>query len=200
MCTNVGINRSTAQVHFDQKLWRQCFQAGQVLTQSTGKPAFSRCIRGLEVALGLILVSRSRSPVELTAFGQAAFGHGAQQGLTTRRVLASLASPGRWTGRGHAGGCHTLPGTDFSPRWIAQLCNEWLNIATRLAVTASKTLVHALRDNSGCDLILTFYDPDAALQIDLEILPSSHLANTEMQPVLLATRRLTWQAKPVCRC
>ena len=34
------------------------------------QPAFSRRIRSLEAALGLTLVNRSRTPVELTAAGQ----------------------------------------------------------------------------------------------------------------------------------
>jgi len=42
--------------------------------------------------------------------------------------------------------------------------------------------VHALREG-GCDLMLAFYDPDAALQMDAEIFPSLHMGNTEMVPV-----------------
>ncbi|MEX5669508.1 LysR family transcriptional regulator, partial [Pseudomonas neuropathica] len=45
--------------------------------------------------------------------------------------------------------------------------------------------VHALREG-GCDLMLAFYDPDAAMQMDPEIFPSLHLGNTEMLPVCAA--------------
>jgi DNA-binding transcriptional LysR family regulator len=38
----------------------------------------------------------------------------------------------------------------------------------------------------GCDLMLAFYDPDAALQMDAEIFPSLHLGMTEMLPVCSA--------------
>ncbi len=42
--------------------------------------------------------------------------------------------------------------------------------------------VHALRDGA-CDLILAYYDPDAALQLDPELFPSLHLGATQMLPV-----------------
>jgi DNA-binding transcriptional LysR family regulator len=45
--------------------------------------------------------------------------------------------------------------------------------------------VHALREG-GCDLMLAFYDPDAAMQMDPEIFPSLHLGHTEMLPVCAA--------------
>jgi DNA-binding transcriptional LysR family regulator len=73
----------------------------------------------------------------------------------------------------------------FFPRWIAQLRNEGLNIATRLVATNVGDAVHALREG-GCDLMLAFYDPDAAMQMDPEIFPSLHLGHTEMLPVCAA--------------
>jgi len=65
------------------------------------------------------------------------------------------------------------------------LRNEGLNIATRLVATNVGDAVHALREG-GCDLMLAFYDPDAAMQMDAEIFPSLHLGNTEMLPVCAA--------------
>src|SRR3546814_3563888 len=62
----------------------------------------------------------------------------------------------------------------FFPHWIAQLRNEGLNIATRLVATNVGDAVHALREG-GCDLMLAFYDPDSAMQMDPEIFPSLHL-------------------------
>jgi DNA-binding transcriptional LysR family regulator len=76
-------------------------------------------------------------------------------------------------------------GAGLFPRWIAQLRNEGLNIATRLVATNVGDAVHALREG-GCDLMLAFYDPDAAMQMDAEIFPSLHLGNTEMLPVCAA--------------
>mgnify|MGYP002757989966 FL=1 len=73
----------------------------------------------------------------------------------------------------------------FFPRWIAQLRNDGLNIATRLVATNVGDAVHALREG-GCDLMLAFYDPDAALQMDAEIFPSLHMGHTEMLPVCAA--------------
>src|SRR3546814_3449758 len=43
----------------------------------------------------------------------------------------------------------------------------------------------ALREG-GCDLMLAFYDPDSAMQMDPEIFPSLHLGQTEMLPVCAA--------------
>lgn len=65
---------------------------------------------------------------------------------------------------------------------MAQLRNDGLNIATRLVATNVGDAVHALREG-GCDLMLAFYDPDAALQMDAEIFPSLHMGTTEMLPV-----------------
>ncbi|MGH8393143.1 MAG: LysR substrate-binding domain-containing protein, partial [Pseudomonas sp.] len=62
------------------------------------------------------------------------------------------------------------------------LRTEGLNIASRLVATNVGEAVHALREGA-CDLILAFYDPDAALQMDPEIFPSLHLGRTEMLPV-----------------
>ena len=42
--------------------------------------------------------------------------------------------------------------------------------------------MHALREGV-CDLILAYYDPDAAMQMDPQIFPSLHLGRTEMLPV-----------------
>jgi len=76
---------------------------------------------------------------------------------------------------------HSLA-SGFFPRWVAQLRNDGLNIATRLVATNVGDAVHALREG-GCDLMLAFYDPDAALQMDAEIFPSLHMGTTEMLPV-----------------
>lgn len=150
------------------------------------QPAFSRRIRSLEAALGLTLVNRSRTPIELTAAGQLFL-------VTARTVVEQLGEVLRHLhhlegGQGEVmqiAAAHSLA-LSFFPRWIAQLRNdEGLNIATRLVATNVGDAVHALREG-GCDLMLAFYDPDAALQMDAEIFPSLHLGMTEMLPVCSA--------------
>ncbi|WP_162241100.1 LysR substrate-binding domain-containing protein [Pseudomonas sp. Leaf58] len=146
------------------------------------QPAFSRRIRSLEAALGLQLVNRSRTPIELTEAGQLFL-------VTARTVVDQLSEILRHLhhlegGQGEVvqvAAAHSLA-SGFFPRWVAQLRNEGLNIATRLVATNVGDAVHALREG-GCDLMLAFYDPDAALQMDAEIFPSMHMGTTEMLPV-----------------
>nr|WP_232108436.1 MULTISPECIES: LysR substrate-binding domain-containing protein [Pseudomonas] len=146
------------------------------------QPAFSRRIRSLEAALGLQLVNRSRTPIELTEAGQLFL-------VTARTVVDQLGEILRHLhhlegGQGEViqvAAAHSLA-SGFFPRWVAQLRNDGLNIATRLVATNVGDAVHALREG-GCDLMLAFYDPDAALQMDAEIFPSLHMGNTEMVPV-----------------
>ncbi|MFP3444816.1 LysR substrate-binding domain-containing protein [Pseudomonas sp. SIMBA_067] len=146
------------------------------------QPAFSRRIRSLEAALGLQLVNRSRTPIELTEAGQLFL-------VTARTVVDQLSEILRHLhhlegGQGEVvqvAAAHSLA-SGFFPRWVAQLRTDGLNIATRLVATNVGDAVHALREG-GCDLMLAFYDPDAALQMDAEIFPSLHMGNTEMLPV-----------------
>nr|WP_175586362.1 LysR substrate-binding domain-containing protein [Pseudomonas sp. CM25] len=146
------------------------------------QPAFSRRIRSLEAALGLQLVNRSRTPIELTEAGQLFL-------VTARTVVDQLSEILRHLhhlegGQGEVvqvAAAHSLA-SGFFPRWVAQLRNDGLNIATRLVATNVGDAVHALREG-GCDLMLAFYDPDAALQMDAEIFPSLHMGTTEMLPV-----------------
>ncbi|MBF8774722.1 LysR substrate-binding domain-containing protein [Pseudomonas fulva] len=146
------------------------------------QPAFSRRIRSLEAALGLTLVNRSRTPIELTEAGQLFL-------VTARTVVDQLSEILRHLhhlegGQGEViqvAAAHSLA-SGFFPRWVAQLRNDGLNIATRLVATNVGDAVHALREG-GCDLMLAFYDPDAALQMDAEIFPSLHMGTTEMLPV-----------------
>ncbi|MFZ6048173.1 LysR substrate-binding domain-containing protein [Pseudomonas sp. CR3202] len=146
------------------------------------QPAFSRRIRSLEAALGLTLVNRSRTPVELTESGQLFL-------VTARSMVDQLGEVVRHLHHleGQQGevlqfaAAHSLA-LGFFPQWIARLRGEGLNIASRLIATNVGEAVHSLREG-GCDLILAFYDPDASLQMDPEIFPSMHLGRTEMLPV-----------------
>lgn len=149
------------------------------------QPAFSRRIRSLEQSLGLTLIDRSRTPVSLTESGQLFL-------VTARSVVEQLGEVIRHLhhlegGQGEVlqfAAAHSLA-LGFFPGWIARLRSEGLNMASRLIATNVGEAVHALREG-GCDLMMAFYDPDAALQMDPEIFPSIHLALTSMLPVCAA--------------
>ena len=149
------------------------------------QPAFSRRIRSLETTLGLTLVNRARTPVELTEAGQLFL-------ITARSLVEQLGEVLRHLHQleGPKGevlqfaAAHSLA-LGFFPQWIASLRELGLSPSTRLVATNVGEAVHALREGT-CDLMLAFHDPDAALQMDAEIFPSLHLANNEMLPVCAA--------------
>jgi len=146
------------------------------------QPAFSRRIRSLENMLGLTLVNRACTPVELTESGQLFL-------VTARSLVEQLGEVVRHLHNleGKQGevlqiaAAHSLT-LGFFPEWIARLRREGLPLNTRLVATNVGEAVHSLREG-GCDLILAYYDPDAALQMDPEIFPSLHLGVTSMLPV-----------------
>lgn len=149
------------------------------------QPAFSRRIRSLETTLGLTLVNRARTPVELTEAGQLFL-------ITARSLVEQLGEVLRHLHHleGPKGevlqfaAAHSLA-LGFFPQWIASLRELGLTPSTRLVATNVGEAVHALREGT-CDLMLAFHDPDAALQMDAEIFPSLHLTNNEMLPVCAA--------------
>ncbi|MBF7142391.1 MULTISPECIES: LysR substrate-binding domain-containing protein [Pseudomonas] len=146
------------------------------------QPAFSRRIRSLEAALGLTLVNRAKTPVELTEAGQLFL-------ITARNVVDQVGEVLRHLHHLEGGSgevvqvaaAHSLA-LGFFPGWIAKLRNEGMPMATRLVATNVGDAIHALREG-GCDIMLAFYDPEATLQMDPEIFPSLHLGATEMLPV-----------------
>lgn len=146
------------------------------------QPAFSRRIRALEEALGLTLVNRARTPVELTEAGQLFL-------VTARNVVGQLGEAVRHLHdlEGEQGdmlqfaAAHSLT-LGFFPTWIAGLRRAGLTIKSRLVATNVGEAMHALRDGT-CDLILAYYDPEASLQLDPELFPSLHLGATAMLPV-----------------
>jgi len=146
------------------------------------QPAVSRRIRSLEEALGLQLINRSRTPIELTEAGQlflvSARNMVEQLGEVVRHLHHVEGQQGEVL---QISAAHSLA-LGFFPAWIAGLRHEGLNLATRLIATNVGEAVHVLREG-GCDLILAYYDPDAALQLDPELFPSLHLGRTEMLPV-----------------
>jgi DNA-binding transcriptional LysR family regulator len=146
------------------------------------QPAFSRRIKTLEEALGLTLVNRARTPVELTEAGQLFL-------VTARSVVEQLGEVVRHLHNleGEQGevlqfaAAHSLT-LGFFPAWIAGLRRAGLPLKSRLVATNVGEAVHSLRDGT-CDLILAYYDPDASLQLDPELFPSLHLGATAMLPV-----------------
>lgn len=146
------------------------------------QPAFSRRIKALEQMLGLTLVNRACTPVELTESGQLFL-------ITARSLVEQLGDVVRHLHNleGKQGevlqivAAHSLT-LGFFPEWIAHLRREGLPLNTRLVATNVGEAVHSLREG-GCDLILAYYDPDASLQMDPELFPSLHLGDTEMLPV-----------------
>lgn len=146
------------------------------------QPAFSRRIRSLEEVVGLTLVNRSRTPVELTEAGQLFL-------VTARNVVEQLSEALRHLHHleGQQGevlqvaAAHSLA-LGFFPQWVANLRNEDIHFASRLVATNVGEAVHALREGT-CDLMLAFHDPDAVMQMDPELFPSLHLANSEIIPI-----------------
>ena len=152
------------------------------------QPAFSRRIRSLENSLGITLVNRTRTPIELTEAGQLFL-------ITARSLVEQLGEVLRHLHHleGQQGevlqisAAHSLA-LGFFPQWIAGLRELGLNPSTRLMATNVGDAVHALREGA-CDLMLAFHDPDAALQLDPQIFPSLHLAYSEMLPVCAVDAR-----------
>ena len=152
------------------------------------QPAFSRRIRSLEAALGLTLVDRSCTPIELTEAGRLFL-------ITARNVVEQLGEVVRHLHHleGQQGevlqiaAAHSLT-LGFFPQWMAGLRRDGLAFNSRLVATNVGDAVHALREG-GCDLMLAFYDPDAALQMDPQLFPSLHLGTTAMLPVCATDER-----------
>lgn len=146
------------------------------------QPAFSRRIQSLEAALGLTLVNRARTPVELTESGQLFL-------LTARSLVEQLGEvvrhlhhlEGRQGEALQIAAAHSLV-FSFFPEWIARLRRDGLPLTTRLVATNVGEAVHSLREGT-CDLILAYHDQDAAVQLAPELFPSLHLGHSEMLPV-----------------
>jgi DNA-binding transcriptional LysR family regulator len=149
------------------------------------QPAFSRRIRSLENMLGLTLVNRSCTPIELTESGQLFL-------VTARNMVEQLSEVLRHLHNieGQQGevmqiaAAHSLT-LGFFPEWIARLRREGLPLNTRLVAANVGEAVHSLREGA-CDLILAYYDPDASMQLDPELFPSLHMGRSEMLPVCAA--------------
>ncbi|MFB9886010.1 LysR substrate-binding domain-containing protein [Balneatrix alpica] len=146
------------------------------------QPAFSRRIRALEEEVGVQLVDRSTTPVELTAEGQVFL-------LTARNVVEQLKASVQHL-RGLQPGesqlvemvvAHSLA-LSFVPNWLSSLQVQLQGLCVRVVAMNVGDAIHALREGQF-DLMLIYADPQAALQLDPELFPSLQLAATEMVPV-----------------
>ncbi|MED5524303.1 LysR substrate-binding domain-containing protein [Gallaecimonas pentaromativorans] len=145
------------------------------------QPAFSRRIRALEDAVGAALIDRSKTPVDLTSEGQLFL-------LTARSVTDQLAEAvARVRGLQPAqaqvldiAAAHSLANS-FFPDWLSQL-PLGSQQSIRLAALNVEEAVHQLREGQ-CDMMLVYYDPLSALQLDSATFPSLPLASTALVPV-----------------
>jgi LysR family transcriptional regulator, hypochlorite-specific transcription factor HypT len=147
------------------------------------QPAFSRRIRSLEQAVGVTLVDRSTTPVNLTPEGQLFL-------ITARNLVEQLNEC-----LGHLRGvsmarealdivaAHSLA-LSFYPQWISRLQEGLGELPTRLVAMNVGEAIHVLREGN-CDLMLAYHDQYATMQLDAEVFPSFSIGQVKMLPVSL---------------
>lgn len=147
------------------------------------QPAFSRRIRSLEQAVGVMLVDRSTTPVDLTPEGQLFL-------VTARNLVEQLnESLGHLRGLAMANealdivAAHSLA-LSFYPPWISRLQQGVGELPTRLVAMNVGEAIHVLREGN-CDLMLAYYDPYASMRLDPEVFPSFSIGQVKMLPVSL---------------
>ncbi|EWH02867.1 LysR substrate-binding domain-containing protein [Halomonas sp. BC04] len=155
------------------------------------QPAFSRRIRSLEQAVGVTLVDRSTTPINLTPEGQLFL-------VTARNLVEQLNEC-----LGHLRGvsmarealdivaAHSLA-LSFYPEWISRLQEGLGELPTRLVAMNVGEAIHVLREGN-CDLMLAYHDQYATMQLDAEVFPSFSIGQVNMLPVSLADK----QGKPL---
>ncbi|MCJ8168171.1 LysR substrate-binding domain-containing protein [Atopomonas sediminilitoris] len=149
------------------------------------QPAFSRRIRSLEQALGLTLVDRSCTPVELTEAGRLFL-------ITARSVVEQLGDAMRQLhnladSQGEMlqfAVAHSLA-LSYFPGWLASLRAQGEPLRSRMVATNVGEAMLALREGR-CDLMLAYHDPEATLQLDPQLFPALSLGSSEMLPVCAA--------------
>lgn len=148
------------------------------------QPAFSRRIRSLEQAVGVILVDRSTTPVNLTPEGHLFL-------VTARNLVEQLTeSLGHLRGLSIANealdivAAHSLA-LSFYPPWISRLQKGLGELPTRLVAMNVGEAIHVLREGN-CDLMLAYFDPYASMQLDAEVFPSFSIGEVKMLPVCRA--------------
>ncbi|WP_163557099.1 LysR substrate-binding domain-containing protein [Halomonas sp. NO4] len=151
------------------------------------QPAFSRRIRSLEQAVGVTLVDRSTTPVNLTPEGQLflvtarnlveqlneCLGH--LRGLSMAREALDIVA------------AHSLA-LSFYPQWISRLQEGLGELPTRLVAMNVGEAIHVLREGN-CDLMLAYHDQYATMQLDAEVFPSFSIGQVKMVPVSLPDDR-----------
>ncbi|MCE8019030.1 LysR family transcriptional regulator [Halomonas sp. MCCC 1A11036] len=147
------------------------------------QPAFSRRIRALEQAVGVTLVDRSTTPINLTPEGQLFL-------VTARNLVEQLNEC-----LGHLRGvsmarealdivaAHSLA-LSFYPEWISRLQEGLGELPTRLVAMNVGEAIHVLREGN-CDLMLAYHDQYATMQLDAEVFPSFSIGQVKMLPVSL---------------
>ncbi|PMR74974.1 LysR substrate-binding domain-containing protein [Billgrantia endophytica] len=147
------------------------------------QPAFSRRIRALEQAVGVVLVDRSTTPINLTPEGQLFL-------ITARNLVEQLNEC-----LGHLRGvsmarealdivaAHSLA-LSFYPQWISRLQEGLGELPTRLVAMNVGEAIHVLREGN-CDLMLAYHDQYATMQLDAEVFPSFSIGQVKMLPVSL---------------
>ena len=147
------------------------------------QPAFSRRIRSLEQAVGVTLVDRSTTPINLTPEGQLFL-------ITARNLVEQLNEC-----LGHLRGvsmarealdivaAHSLA-LSFYPQWISRLQEGLGELPTRLVAMNVGEAIHVLREGN-CDLMLAYHDQHATMQLDAEVFPSFSIGQVKMLPVSL---------------
>jgi len=157
--------------------------SGSARQRHVTQPAFSRRIRSLEQAVGVTLVDRSTTPVDLTPEGQLFL-------VTARNIVEQLnESLGHLRGLAMANealdivAAHSLA-LSFYPQWISRLQQGLGELPTRLVAMNVGDAIHVLREGN-CDLMLAYYDPYASMQLDAEVFPSFSIGQVKMLPVCL---------------
>lgn len=157
--------------------------SGSARQRHVTQPAFSRRIRSLEQAIGVTLVDRSTTPVDLTPEGQLFL-------VTARNIVEQLnESLGHLRGLAMANealdivAAHSLA-LSFYPQWISRLQQGLGELPTRLVAMNVGDAIHVLREGN-CDLMLAYYDPYASMQLDAELFPSFSIGQVKMLPVCL---------------
>ncbi|MDR9438061.1 MAG: LysR substrate-binding domain-containing protein [Halomonas sp.] len=157
--------------------------SGSARQRHVTQPAFSRRIRSLEQAIGVTLVDRSTTPVDLTPEGQLFL-------VTARNIVEQLnESLGHLRGLAMANealdivAAHSLA-LSFYPQWISRLQQGLGELPTRLVAMNVGDAIHVLREGN-CDLMLAYYDPYASMQLDAEVFPSFSIGQVKMLPVCL---------------
>nr|WP_255774845.1 LysR family transcriptional regulator [Halomonas alkalisoli] len=154
------------------------------------QPAFSRRIRSLEQAVGVTLVDRSTTPINLTPEGQLFLVTARNLVEQLNECLSHLRGVSMAREALDIVAAHSLA-LSFYPEWISRLQEGLGELPTRLVAMNVGEAIHVLREGN-CDLMLAYHDQYATMQLDAEVFPSFSIGQVNMLPVSLADK----QGKP----